>query len=444
RFSDATQASLEDVRFVFEFGGGYGNFCRLLFALGFKGQYVIFDLPHFSALQRFYLDAAGLALDTAASGCGVTLVSHPDEAGRILRSADLARSLFIATWSLSEAPLTSRDWIAEHLVRFSHLLLAYQNEFGGTDNANYFSGLRQRLQASHACRIEAIAHIPGNSYLFANTAGQPAEKVDRLSAPAPPARSSRVDRAARTPYTIPLMKNAFLREQESKEALAEFIRSADRLSMGEQCRRFEQAFAAVQGRRNAVLVNSGSSANLLLLQSLRNLGRLQAGDRVGFSALTWATNVMPIIQMGFEPVPIDCERTTLNVSSRTLLERLNETDLRAFFVTNALGFAGDLGEIRRICSDRGITLIEDNCEALGTELTESKTGNFGTAASFSFFVAHHMSTIEGGTLVTDDPELAAMFRMTRSNGWDRDLSPADQARLRRQHGINSELYAKYA
>src|SRR5262249_22819530 len=91
RFSDATQASLEEVAFAFEFGGGYGIFCRLLFALGFKGQYVIFDLPHFSALQRFYLDAAGLALDTAASGRGVTLVSHPDEAGRILRSADLAR-----------------------------------------------------------------------------------------------------------------------------------------------------------------------------------------------------------------------------------------------------------------------------------------------------------------------------------------------------------------
>src|SRR5262249_30710372 len=113
----------------------------------------------------------------------------------------------------------------------------------------------------------------------------------------------RVDRTVRRNRMIPLMKNAFLREQETKKALAEFISSADKLSRGEQCRRFEDAFAAVQGRRHAVLVNSGSSANLLLLQSLKSVGRLVAGDKVGFSALTWSTNVMPIIQMGFEPVP---------------------------------------------------------------------------------------------------------------------------------------------
>ncbi len=221
---------------------------------------------------------------------------------------------------------------------------------------------------------------------------------------------------------IPLMKNAFLREAETKAALAEFIRAADKLSMGEQCRRFEEAFATYQGRRHAVLVNSGSSANLLMLQSLKSLGRLKPGDKVGFSALTWSTNVMPIIQMDFDPVPIDCEVTTLNVSPKTLRERLDKETLGAFFITNALGFAGDLSEIRRICAERSIILIEDNCESLGTELLEGKTGNFGVAASFSFFVAHHMSTIEGGMLVTDDQDLATMFRMGRANGWDRKRS----------------------
>ncbi len=242
---------------------------------------------------------------------------------------------------------------------------------------------------------------------------------------------------------IPLMKNAFLREAETKAALAEFIRAADKLSMGEQCRRFEEAFATYQGRRHAVLVNSGSSANLLMLQSLKSLGRLKPGDKVGFSALTWSTNVMPIIQMDFDPVPIDCEVTTLNVSPKTLRERLDKETLGAFFITNALGFAGDLSEIRRICAERSIILIEDNCESLGTELLEGKTGNFGVAASFSFFVAHHMSTIEGGMLVTDDQDLATMFRMGRANGWDRNLAAAEQVRLRRDHGVTSELYAKY-
>jgi hypothetical protein len=181
RFSDATQVRLENTRFAFEFGGGYGNFCRLLFALGFKGQYVIFDLPHFSALQRFYLDAVGLAADaTATPGrCGVTCVSRPDEANRILQNADLTDSLFIGTWSLSETPLGSRDWIEKHLVRFSHILLAYQNEFCGTDNSDYFMRAWRRLQASHACRVEDIAHIPGNNYLFASGANHPAERGDR-------------------------------------------------------------------------------------------------------------------------------------------------------------------------------------------------------------------------------------------------------------------------
>lgn len=242
---------------------------------------------------------------------------------------------------------------------------------------------------------------------------------------------------------IPLMKNAFVREQETKEALAAFIRNAGKLSMGEQCQRFEEAFAAAQQRRHAVLVNSGGSANLLLLQSLKNLGRLKDGDKVAFTALTWSTNVMPIIQMGFEPIPIDCEVATLNTSARTLLARLAEVDVQAFFITNVLGFAGDLAEIRRVCDERGILLIEDNCESLGTELPAGKTGNFGVAATFSFFVAHHMSTIEGGMLVTDDDELATMMRMARANGWDRNLSATEQVRLRKAHDVNSELYAKY-
>jgi CDP-6-deoxy-D-xylo-4-hexulose-3-dehydrase len=242
---------------------------------------------------------------------------------------------------------------------------------------------------------------------------------------------------------IPLMKNAFLREQETRRALAEFILSDDRLSMGEQCRLFEEAFAALQGRRYAVLVNSGSSANLLLMQSLKNLGLLHAGDKVGFSALTWSTNVMPIIQMGFEPVPIDCEVNTLNASSRTLRERVRDVPMRAFFITNALGFAGDLEEIREVCRKHEIILIEDNCEALGTELPGGKTGNFGLAASFSFFVAHHLSTVEGGMLVTDNPQLATMFRVARANGWDRNLPAAEQVRIRREFDVASELYAKY-
>lgn len=240
------------------------------------------------------------------------------------------------------------------------------------------------------------------------------------------------------------MKSAFLREDETRQALSQFILSAPRLSMDVKCREFEQAFAGLQETRDAILFNSGGSANLAMLQALKNLGRLREGDRVGFSAVTWSTNTMPIIQLGMEPVAVDCQPETLNVMSHTLLARLKEVDLRALFITNTLGFSGDLGRIREICKDRRIILIEDNCEALGTELIDGRAGNFGLCSSFSFFIAHHMSTIEGGMVCTADEDLAEMLRIVRANGWDRNLTSAQQAKWRAKFDIKSEFEAKYS
>lgn len=242
---------------------------------------------------------------------------------------------------------------------------------------------------------------------------------------------------------IPLMKNAFINEYDTKQALAEFILRAPRLSMDEKCFEFEKAFAAFQSRSDAILFNSGGSANLALLQALKNIGRLKNGDKVGFSSLTWSTNTMPIIQMGMEPIAVDCNPKTLNLMSHNLDERLRSTDIQALFITNALGFTGDLDRIKKMCEDRGIILIEDNCESLGTELPAGKAGNFGIAASFSFFVAHHMSTIEGGMVCTDDEELAEMLRIVRANGWDRNLTAEQQFKWRKKFNIKSEFDAKY-
>jgi len=243
---------------------------------------------------------------------------------------------------------------------------------------------------------------------------------------------------------IPLMKHTFLREGQTKEALGEFLRTQDRFSMGNECLRFEKRFADFQGRKFAILFNSGGSANLALLQALKNLDRIKTNDPIGFSSLTWSTNVMPIIQLGMEPIPIDCDPNYLNATHKTFSRRLESTPLRAFFITNALGFLGDLHKIRDLCLERNIILIEDNCESLGTELQGIKAGNFGLASTFSFFVAHHMSTIEGGMICTDDAILCDMLIMVRANGWDRNLSAVKQKELRQAHSIPSEFEAKYA
>lgn len=239
---------------------------------------------------------------------------------------------------------------------------------------------------------------------------------------------------------IKLIKSTFYHEAETKKALAEFILNEDILSMGKQCAMFEEAFAAKQGRKYAVFVDNGSVANLLLIQSMMNLGRFKKGDKIGFSALTWPTNVMPLIQLGLVPVAIDCELETLNVSPAKLEEYIG--DLKGLFLTNVLGFSDNLPKLKEMCDAKGVILLEDNCESLGSSVDGKLLGNFGDASTFSFFVGHHMSTIEGGMVTTDDEELRDYLVMGRAHGWDRNLPPEKQQELRAKSGT-SEFYAKY-
>lgn len=239
---------------------------------------------------------------------------------------------------------------------------------------------------------------------------------------------------------IKLIKSSFYNENETRKALADFVLVAENMSMGAECEKFEKGFAQKQGRKHAVFVNSGSSANLALFQALLNLGRLKKGDRVGFSALTWATNVMPIIQLGLEPTAIDCELDTLNISPETLKEKLEKID--ALFTTNVLGFSDRIDIIKKMCDEKGVLLIEDNCESLGSVTKSVRLGNFGLASTFSCFVGHHLSTIEGGFICTDDNELHEMLKIVRAHGWSRNLHSDTQKRLREKHNLDS-FYEKY-
>lgn len=240
-----------------------------------------------------------------------------------------------------------------------------------------------------------------------------------------------------------LIKSTFYNEKETKRSLNQFITQAKILSFSEQCLLFEQNFSKYQNRTETVLVNSGSSANLAILQALLNLGKIRVGDKVGFSAITWSTNVMPIIQLGLIPVPVDVEMDTLNVSSEALKIVLKKHKLSMLFLTNLLGFCSDIDEIAATCERLNILLIEDNCESLGTIYKKKKLGNFGYASTFSFYVGHHMSTIEGGAVCTDDDDLSTMLRLVRAHGWDRNLSQDKQAIIRELYKINSSFYSRY-
>jgi len=242
---------------------------------------------------------------------------------------------------------------------------------------------------------------------------------------------------------IKLIKSTFYNEAETKEKLVSFISNAEMLSFGPQCSEFEQRFAKWQGSKYCIFVNSGSSANLAIIQALLNLGRINKGDKVGISTLTWSTNVMPLIELGLQVVPIDVEIDTLNVSSDKLRETLKEQSIKMLFLTNLLGFCDDIDVIRTICEEENILLIEDNCESLGTVYKGEKLGNFGAASTFSFYVGHHMSTIEGGAVCTDDEEIANMLSLVRAHGWDRNLAEKHQEKIRSDHNVNSSFYSRY-
>ena len=240
---------------------------------------------------------------------------------------------------------------------------------------------------------------------------------------------------------IKLMKNTFYKEKDTKEKLCKFITNSKKLSMGTKCKEFEEEFSKYQGRKYSVLVNSGSSANLLLIQALLNMKVLKKGDRVGVSNITWATNIMPLIQLGLKPVPLDVSLKNLNVN----LVNLKGKKIKCLFMTNLLGFCGDLDKIRNYCIKNKIILLEDNCESLGSILKGRLLGNFGLASTFSFYVGHHLSTIEGGMICTGNKELYDNLVMARAHGWGRNLDEKERNSLMKKYKTDKfyEMYAFY-
>jgi CDP-6-deoxy-D-xylo-4-hexulose-3-dehydrase len=240
-----------------------------------------------------------------------------------------------------------------------------------------------------------------------------------------------------------LIKSTYYHEEDTTEKLIGFLRTNNMMSFGQYCQEFEQKFSVWQGRKYTTFVNSGSSANLALIQSLLNLGRLKKGSRVGFSALTWSTNVMPLIQLGLDAIPVDVASSTLNVSLENVMSAHTDHGLDALFITNLLGLCHDLSSIAQYCKENNILLIEDNCESMGSVHDGRKLGNFGLASTFSFYVGHHMSTIEGGAVCTNDKELSRMLTVVRAHGWDRNLMPMDQEDIRNEFKINERFYSRY-
>ncbi|MEQ8195249.1 MAG: DegT/DnrJ/EryC1/StrS family aminotransferase [Rhodospirillales bacterium] len=208
-------------------------------------------------------------------------------------------------------------------------------------------------------------------------------------------------------------------------AAIERVVFSNRFTMGPEVACLEEEFAAWHDKKYGVMVNSGSSANLVAVASLfyRTHRPLQRGDEVIVPAISWATTYHPLQQYGLRLRFVDVDLETFNMDV-TKLESALTPKTRMIVAVSILGNPAALDRIRAFADAHGLILLEDNCESLGAELSDGrKTGTFGDLNTFSFFFSHHIATMEGGMVLTDDPELRDLLLSLRAHGWTRELPP---------------------
>jgi len=223
----------------------------------------------------------------------------------------------------------------------------------------------------------------------------------------------------RTNLNWPLMQNNIL--SSDVEAVVDFLRpEVPILTQSSQVEAFEQEWSRWLGVEFSVFVNSGSSANLLTITALRELYGL---GEVIVPTLTWVSDIASVIQCGFKPVFVDIDRRTLGMDTTQVLTKITPRT-KAVFLTHILGYNALDAELLAGLTARGVALIEDVCESYGATFEGRKLGTFGLASNFSYYYAHHMSTIEGGMICTNEPEMYETLRMLRSHGMVRESKSA--------------------
>lgn len=206
-----------------------------------------------------------------------------------------------------------------------------------------------------------------------------------------------------------------------REAVMRVLDSG-RTTMGPEVAKFEEQFAQWVGSKYCVMVNSGSSANLIAVASLFfcKHNPLKAGDEVLVPAVSWSTTYFPLQQYGLHIKFVDIDPDTLNFDLKALEEAITDKT-RLIFAVNLLGNPNDFPVIEKMIAGKNITLIEDNCESMGASIAGKKAATWGLIGTHSTFFSHHMTTMEGGLIVTDNEELMQIMRSLRAHGWTREL-----------------------
>ena len=218
--------------------------------------------------------------------------------------------------------------------------------------------------------------------------------------------------------------------------LIEWMRSYPRLTMSSVTREFEEAWGRWLGVRYAVMCNSGSSANLMMYAALESTGRA-GGKKIVVPSTGWATTLMPAVQLDWTPLMCESDTKTFGLNLAYLEGILKRERPQSVILVHVLGVPCDMTGLRELQSEYGFSILEDCCASHGARHQGRMIGTFGAMSSFSFYYGHHMSTVEGGVVCTDDEELYHHLLMVRSHGWLKDL-PAEKAdRIMKKYGVDS-------
>lgn len=234
-------------------------------------------------------------------------------------------------------------------------------------------------------------------------------------------------------------------DKKDIDSLITWLKKYPRLTKGPITKELELKFAEANNSKYAVFCNSGSSANLLMFQALLECNIISKNSKVIVPALAWATDYSPVVQLGLKPILCDINLSDLSIDLNHFEKICKEEKPSALILVSVLGLVPNMNEISRICLKYNVTLIEDNCESLGSKYNGKFLGNFGLMSSFSTYFGHHISTIEGGFITTNDYDLYKCLLMIRNHGWDRDLDTESQKALRKKWNIDDfeSLYTFY-
>lgn len=227
--------------------------------------------------------------------------------------------------------------------------------------------------------------------------------------------------------------------------LIEWLSTNPRLTKGKVTIEFEEKWSKWIGRKYSVFCNSGSSANLLMLWALVESGKISRNAKIVVPAISWATDLSPVIQLGMQPIICDINFDDLSIDLTSLESIFKNEKPEALMLVSVLGIVPNMNKIVSLCRKYDVVLMEDTCESMGSKFNDKKLGTFGLMSSFSTYFGHHISTIEGGIVSTDDKNIYEILKSIRSHGWDRDLSKETQKKLRKDWSVSKfeSLYTFY-